>query len=194
MMEQESSATLLLIVSIFISVFAGSCSRQDAFSDPHGNIYKTIRIENQEWMAENLRYDSGEGCYCYRNDPALCDEMGRLYTWTAALKASDEIPGWHLPSREEWQDLIEFCGDDSTGYSNIVSDEIGFNPQWSGVRVSTGVFKARGLGGVNYWSSSAPDTNPALAFSVAVMSNLRIISPHNYSKNNACSVRLIRDR
>jgi uncharacterized protein (TIGR02145 family) len=87
--------------------------------------------------------------------------------------------GWHLPSRQEWQELIDFCGDDSAGYFNIVSDETGFNPQWSGVRISTGVLKARGLGGVNYWSSSAPDTNPALAFSVAVMSNLRIISPHN---------------
>jgi uncharacterized protein (TIGR02145 family) len=145
-------------------------------------------------MSENLSYDVGEGSYCYENDPTQCDEMGRLYTWTAALKASEEIQGWHLPSRREWQELIEFCGDDSVAYFNITSDEIGFNPQWSGVRISTGTYKARGLGGVNYWSSSSPDTNPTLAFSVAVMSNLQIISPHNYPKDNACSVRLIRDR
>jgi uncharacterized protein (TIGR02145 family) len=192
--KQEISTTLIFIISMSISVFANSCSRQDAFSDPQGNVYKITRIGDQEWMAENLLYDVGDGCYCYENDPALCDEMGRLYTWTAALKASDEIWGWHLPSREEWQELIGFCGDDSTGYFNIISDEIGFNPQWSGVRVSTGVFKARGLGGVNYWSSSAPDTNPTLAFSVAIMGNLQIISPHNYPKHNACSVRLVRDR
>ena len=77
-------------------------------------------------MVKNLEYDVGDGCYCYDNDSNLCVEMGRLYTWSSAIKASEQIEGWHLPSKQEWQGLINICGDDSAGYLNIISDKIGF--------------------------------------------------------------------
>jgi uncharacterized protein (TIGR02145 family) len=170
-----------------------SCDRDKKLSDTEGNVYETVRIGRQEWMAGNLQLDVGRGCYCYDDDPDLCDEMGRLYTWDAARRAAKEMGGWHLPSRVEWEELVAYCGGDSVGYDNIVSDSIGFNPQWSGVRISKGTFKARELRTVNYWSSSTADTNSTLAYSVAIMSNLRIISPHNYPKDNACSVRLVKD-
>jgi hypothetical protein len=52
-----------------------------------GNVYKTITIGNQVWMAENLRFDNGK------------------YTWTVA---QDVCPGgWHLPSQEELEYAIE---------------------------------------------------------------------------------------
>jgi len=184
----------LLAVVVFVSTVASpSCVRDRSFSDSQGNVYGTLRIGEQVWMTTNLSIDVGAGCYCYDDDPLLCDEMGRLYTWAAAVEAAKRIAGWHLPSRAEWAGLIKHCGDDSVAYENIISEAIGFDPQWSGVRISTGEFKARELQTVNYWSSSTADTNSALAYSVAIMSNLRIISPHNYPKANACSVRLIRD-
>jgi uncharacterized protein (TIGR02145 family) len=145
-------------------------------------------------MSDNLLLDVGEGCYCYDDDPKLCDDMGRLYTWSAAVRAAQAIDGWHLPSKAEWNELIKYCGDEDTvAYDNMISENTGFKPQWSGVRISTGTFKARELQTVNYWSSSTADTNSTLAYSVAIMSNLRIVSPHNYPKANACSVRLIKD-
>ena len=110
-------------------------------------------------MIENLLYDPGEGSYCYDDDTMLCVEMGRLYTWQAAVKAANEIDGWHLPSKQEWQELIELCGPDSSiAYLNIISDSVGFNPQWSGVRTSTGAYKAKDFKSTNYWSSSISDT------------------------------------
>jgi uncharacterized protein (TIGR02145 family) len=180
-------------IGVLSLMMAFSCARDGSFSDAQGNVYHTVKIGRQQWMAENLLLDIGQGCYCYDNDPQLCDEMGRLYTWPAAREAAQRIAGWHLPSRAEWKELIKHCGEDSVAYDTIVSEAIGFNPQWSGVRTSTGKFKARESQTVNYWSSSTADTNSTLAYSVAIMSNVRIISPHNYPKANACSVRLIRD-
>jgi len=73
-----------------------------------GQTYKTIKIGNQNWMAENLNYNVGE-CSCNRqNYEDTCDKYGMLYTWETAMTACP--PGWHLPSNEEWQILVDFVG------------------------------------------------------------------------------------
>jgi uncharacterized protein (TIGR02145 family) len=179
------------LVLAFMAVVVSSTG-QMSFTDPQGNAYTAIKIGEQIWMAENLNYKVADGSYCYSNDPSSCDDLGRLYTWQAAKQAAEEIDGWHLPSKEEWDALLAICGEDSVGFVNITSKKIGFNPLWAGVRVSYGEYKARGKG-ANYWSSTPSDTSSTLAFSVAVMNNLKIISVHNYPQNNACSVRLVRD-
>lgn len=171
------------------------CGQQDSLTDPQGHRYETVRIGRQTWMARNLQYNIDDGSYCYDDDPALCDSMGRLYTWDAARKAADAIEGWHLPSREEWQELIGFCGTDSSvAYYCLVSDSLGFKPQRAGVRVSAGDYRGGDFNSTNYWSASVSDTRPARAYSVDVMGHLQMISPHYYPVVNACSVRLIKDR
>ena len=91
---------LFSVLIYFISLTG--CSPDKYFTDPHGNKYRTVTIDDQKWMAENLRFNVGDGFFCYENDPTQCVELGGLYTWSAALNASERITGWHLPSKQEW--------------------------------------------------------------------------------------------
>ena len=94
-------------------------------------FYKVVTIGKQTWMAENLNAAVvGYNATCYKNNDGVCDSLGMYYTWDEAMDLSSVFTsvddyycrhnevrrgmcpkGWHLPSEEEWRELIETAGD-----------------------------------------------------------------------------------
>jgi uncharacterized protein (TIGR02145 family) len=112
-------------------------------TDCSGNIYKTVNIGNQIWMAENLRTTRFNDCtqinlveenwgssddpaYCwYNNDPTSFMEVyGALYNWSAVNTGKLCPIGWHVPTDEEWTTLSSYLGDESLVGGKL--KEIGF--------------------------------------------------------------------
>lgn len=85
-----------------------------------GKTYKTVTIGSQTWMAENLAYET---IYAFEYDDTYFDdfESGLFYDWKDAVSGGpdygDVCPnGWHLPSKSEWQTLIDYVGGRESAY------------------------------------------------------------------------------
>ncbi|RKD91638.1 fibrobacter succinogenes major paralogous domain-containing protein [Mangrovibacterium diazotrophicum] len=93
-------------------------------TDIDGNTYFTVTIGNQLWTAENLKVrhyrngdeissteDDGGNYYIYDNDENNASIYGLLYNWYAANDSRNICPeGWHVPTADEWDVLIEYLG------------------------------------------------------------------------------------
>jgi uncharacterized protein (TIGR02145 family) len=115
------------------------CLGEPSITDIDGNIYNTVLIGNQCWMAENLRTttyknstaipnvtDDSEwaflatGAYVwFVNDISWNDSYGALYNWYATVDPSGLCPeGWHVPTQGEWTTLTDFIGGTSSPSGN----------------------------------------------------------------------------
>ena len=124
--ESSSSVVESSSSEIIISSSSG-ISYGELVDERDGQVYKTVKIGKQTWMAENLNYayplslkglDSAS--YCYNNDPENCIKYGRLYTWAAAM---DSIAYF----KEENDNCLKSCTNDCKKCGFGVNWQIGTN-------------------------------------------------------------------
>jgi uncharacterized protein (TIGR02145 family) len=103
-------------------------------TDIDGNVYNTVTIGTQVWMAENLKttkYRNGEAIphitdnttwynlttgayYNYNNNTSYGAVYGKLYNWFAVTDSRNIAPtGWHVPTDAEWTTLTTYLGGES---------------------------------------------------------------------------------
>jgi uncharacterized protein (TIGR02145 family) len=182
------------------SVFACGDNLIDARD---GNVYQTVEIENQCWMAENLAYlpsvvgpstinHTAPYYYVYDYDGTNVNDAkahtnysnyGVLYNWMAAMDGASSSSlnpsnvkgacpeGWHLPSKPEWDQLINYLGADTLAGGKLketgtlhwnspntgATNETGFNALPGGGVTNLGYFDYIGNYGI-WWSATENDT------------------------------------
>ena len=161
--DVESSDDSYSLEASSSSIGSSSSSSEESSSsgmfvvdERDGQVYRTVVIGDQEWMAENLNYDAPNS-RCV-NDSC---KYGRAYTWGSAMDSMgvfsrngegcgqglDCTPaypvqglcmkGWHLPSDSEWNVLLSMAGDD-------VAESLSFEEKtffWSSAEVTVGNYE-----------------------------------------------------
>lgn len=191
--NQNNSIVLKGLVVLLVIIFT-LCEHSNQviieesapFVDAEGNVYKTLKINNQVWLAENLRttiYNDGTPImynhktlqdteriaryYIFDNrkgDIAFINRIGILYNWYAASSKKIAPEGWHVPTQSEWSKLWIYC--DNNPGANILQEFSKSMKGFSGYRDVKGIYYGvyRPFYSSNWWSSSDADDKDAYYF------------------------------
>ncbi|MCQ2092863.1 MAG: hypothetical protein MJY85_09315 [Fibrobacter sp.] len=131
--------------------------------------YKTVKMGDKVWMAENLaRFDS-DSSFCYASNHDNCEKYGRLYPYESANTICPN--GWVLPSKADFE----------------AADLKALNVLKAGYRyASNGKFADEGVS-ASFWTADSFDD--ARATIVRITDDG--VAYDNFSKNIAYSVRCI---
>ena len=193
--------------------------------------YKTVVIGNQEWMAENLDTDhfrNGDpipevtsenkwkkshkkkrpACCYFGNEPKIGKEYGRLYNWYAVTDKRNIAPmGWHVPTNDEWETLVDYLGGadvaggkiKETGIAhwrspnNGATNKSGFSALPGESRDLYGHFFMGGKLGYDAFFWSATDYDKDCAWNRVLNFNHLKVEQDQMMKGNGFSVRLVKD-
>lgn len=192
--------------------------------DPRdGNKYKIVRLENQVWMAENLKAtkfnDNTEiplvidkiawrrflnPAYCWYENQEAYSTYGALYNWHAVNSGKLCPTGWHVPSDEEWTTLVNrFGGMTSAGDALKESGTLHWGRPAIGGIVSNfdalpgGIRNELGefdeIGETGYWWSYLKAQKPAGIYRIMSFTSSFVNSRNFKDKPVGLSVRCIKD-
>jgi uncharacterized protein (TIGR02145 family) len=176
-----------------------------------GQSYRTVKIGDQTWMAENLNYNAS-GSVC-KNKLGNCTKYGRLYNWSTVMAGSSSSSsspsgrrgvcpsGWHVPSDAEWTILVDYVGGafsklkSATGWytgSGYIpgTDDYGFSALPGGYRSTEGTFYNVGSYG-SWWS--ATENGAVGARYRSMYYGVSYVFSGTYDKTNQLSLRCLQD-
>lgn len=211
---------LLLFTGLAFFTFK---NQAQTVADYDGNVYKTVTIGKQVWMAENLKtthYRDGSaipdvtdkdawgnlttGAYCnYDNSAGNANTYGRLYNWYAVNDSRKLCPsGWHVPTDAEWTTLTDYLGGESVAGDKLKST-IGWNSPNTGETNSSG-FTAlpggyRNFNGTFYYIGyygywwSSTEYRTDNAWRRYMIFGYSNVNRDNYYKSLSLSVRCVRN-
>ena len=191
-------------------------------NDQDRRIFKIVKIRSQSWMAENLnvstyrngdsipqiksaaewsKLKSGAWCY-YENKTENGIKYGKLYNWYAVNDPRGLAPrGFHIPSDEEWENLIDNLGHEEAGIkikakrgwklNENATNESGFSGLPGGYRYNVGAFLYIGNNGC-FWSSTESHNNNK-AWGRTLSHNMTDIGRDDGNVGSGLSVRCILD-
>ena len=138
-----------------VYTFTTSLNAMSSMTDVEGNVYPTIQIGDQIWMAENLRvtkFRNGDPItnlnqlyywnpystplYCWYFDQiSHKPDYGALYNWYAMTDVRNIAPvGWHVPTASEWQKLLNrFPNPFAAGHTLKHSDSKYWGSSYKGI-------------------------------------------------------------
>ncbi len=153
-----------------------------------GKEYKTVKINNRLWMAENLSL-LVKNSWFYEDNALYGEKFGRLYTWDAAMEACPQ--GWHLPDDKEWDELILHFGDETKAFTHLIKGgDSGFDALFAGYRTLDGTFLSVDRAADFWTASQAGGANAWLRYMIYKKDKvLRIID----DKRCGFSVRYVKD-
>ncbi|MCU0373548.1 MAG: hypothetical protein MUE56_09950 [Ignavibacteria bacterium] len=164
-----------------------------------GTTYKAVIIGDYQWMGENLNFKTPSGSWIYNDDPDNAGKYGRLYDWTTARTACPLE--WHLPSDNEWRDLISNIGGLNVagsklkskkgwdGSDSLATDDILFNALPGGFRDNSGKYKSAGIN-AGFWSSTSYNSENAIY--IFLYNNFEHANMLSINKSVGLSVRCVK--
>ncbi len=122
---------ILFVLTMFFLALTGL--QAQTVTDIDGNVYKTVTIDTQVWMSENLKttkYNDGTtiplvkddkawvalttpGCCWYNNEKANKNKYGALYNWYTVNTNKLCPRDWHVPTDAEWLTMTNYLGGES---------------------------------------------------------------------------------
>ncbi len=202
-------------------VLTGGGTPPGTVTDYDGNIYETVTIGTQTWMKESLRslhYSDGtpvNDVWVYDDDENNAEIWGRLYSWDAAMRSASSSngnpsgvqgicpQGWHLPSKAEFEQLIDYVGAVGGGWKlketggtywempNSNTNESGFSARGSGERSNVAGTYQYLKEHADFWS--ATEQNSSNGYHMILYSNQSGAPIHYTDKENGYSVRCVKD-
>lgn len=183
--------------------------------DIDGNIYKTIKIDKQEWMIENLKvtkYNNGskianitlsdwdnlnQGAWCYyKNDSSHNSKYGKLYNWYVINNNNLNVCpiGWSVPTIQDWNYLFNSLKVENN-IRGVQLTNSNFNVVLSGKRNIGNSLKEYDFYNlnidINWWTSN--EKSKSAATSINVVKNYSNIFFSTESKNAGLSIRCVKN-